>query len=136
MKPGDYRRDYAAYCAALARARYDYHVGRAAELQLAPLHERYADLWTRERLAELEQAERDTPAQFETERTALRRLLNVARLDYSAAQPREVAAELARCEAVAQIAWNDARLSAADVPDLLAHEPDAARRRELAARQR
>src|SRR5205085_358644 len=35
MKPGDYRRDYAAYCAALARARYDFHVGRAPELQLA-----------------------------------------------------------------------------------------------------
>src|SRR5947209_4359912 len=136
MKPGDYRQEYAAYCAALARARYDYHVGRALELQLAPLRERYADLWTRERLDELEQAEHDTPAQFETERTALRRLLNVARLDYVAAQTREVAAELARCEAVAQIAWNDARVSAADVLDLLAHEPDAARRRELAARQR
>src|SRR5205085_3145347 len=136
MKPGDYRRDYAAYCAALARARYDFHVGRAPELQLAPLHERYADLWTRERLAELEQAQRDTPAQFETERTALRRLLNVARLGYIAAQTREVAAELARCEAAAQIAWPDARVAATDAPTLIANEPDAPRRRELAARQR
>src|SRR5205085_7640050 len=136
MKPGDYRREYAAYCAALARARYDYRVGRTPELQLAPLRERYADLWTREQLAELEQAERDTPAQFGTERTALRRLLNVARLGYSTAQTREVAAELARCEAAAQIAWAGARINAADVPDLIANEPDATRRRELAARQR
>src|SRR5205085_1688294 len=134
MKPGDYRRDYAAYCAALARARYDFHVGRAPELQLAPLHERYADLWTRERLAELEQAQRDTPAQFETERTALRRLLNVARLGYIAAQTREVAAELARCEAAAQIAWPDARVAATDAPTLIANEPDAPRRRRRPAR--
>src|SRR5947209_552549 len=134
MKPGDYRREYAAYCAALARARYDHHVGRALGLQLAPLRERYADLWTRERINELEQAERATPTQFETERTALHRLLNTARLGYVVAQTREVAAELARCEMAAQIAWADARVNAADVPDLLARESDATRRRELAAR--
>ena len=134
MKPGDYRREYAAYCAASARARYEYHVGRVPELRLAPLRERYADLWTRERINELEQAERDTPAQFETERTALQRLLNIARLGYVAAQTREVATELTLCERAAQIVLNGARINAADVPDLLAHEPDATRRRELAAR--
>src|SRR5205085_1045197 len=42
MKPGDYRREYAAYCAALARARYDYRVGRTPDLPLAPLRERDA----------------------------------------------------------------------------------------------
>jgi hypothetical protein len=136
MKPGDYRREYAAYCAALARARYEFHVGRASALQLAPVNERYADLWARERLDELEQAHRDTPAQFETERTALRRLLNVARFGYIAAQTREVAAELAHCESSVQIAWHDARFCVTDVPVLIAKEPDAARRRELSARWR
>src|SRR5881227_1915855 len=125
MKPGDYRQEYAAYCAALVRARYEFHTGRVPELRLAPLRERYADLWTRERSAELEQARRDTHAQFETERAALRRLGNVARLGYTAAQAREVADELARCEAAAFIAWGGTRVAMPDVPDLIANEADA-----------
>src|SRR2546423_11537429 len=98
MRPGDYRREYAAYGMALARARYEFHTGRAPQLNLAPLRERYADLWTRERPHELEQAWRETPAQFETERAALRRLVNVARLGYATVETREVADELASCE--------------------------------------
>src|SRR5256714_5882432 len=134
MRPGDYRREYAAYCMALARARYEYRTGRAPELTLASLHERYADVWSRERIAELEQAWRETPAQFETERAALRRLVNVARLAYAAVETREVADELAGCESAARITWNGARVVAPDVPDLIANETDAARRRELGAR--
>lgn len=134
MNPGDYRREYAAYSAALARALYDYHTGRTPELRLAPLRERYADLWTRERVAELERAHRETPAQFETERTALRRLTRAARLGYAEVSAREVADELRRCAAAARVEWDAARVPAADVPELIAHEPDAPRRRELAAR--
>ncbi len=134
MNPGDYRREYAAYCAALARAQYDYQTGRAPQTQLDPLRERYADLWTPHNIAALERARRDTPEQFETERAALRRLLYAARLGYTAERARETTAELLRCETAQRIAWAGARVAADDVPDLLAHELDAVRRRELAAR--
>src|SRR2546423_3394453 len=134
MSPGDYRREYAAYCMALARARYGFHTGRAPQLNLAPLRERYADLWTRERPRELEQAWHETPAQFETERAALRRLVNIARLGYATVETREVADELASCEAAARITWAGARVAATGAHDLLANETDAARRRELGAR--
>lgn len=134
MNPGDYRREYAAYCAALARAQYDQHTGRAPHTQLDLLRERYADLWTPDNIAALERARRDTPAQFETERAALRRLLYAARLGYTSERARETTNELLRCETAQRIAWAGARVAADDVPDLLAHEPDAARRRELAAR--
>ena len=134
MLPGEYRREYAAYCSALARAHYEYHTGRAPARDLAPLRERYADLWTRAQLADLERALRDAPAHFETERTALRLLVGIARRGHVAAQTREVAAELASCVAAARVAWAGARVATDDVPELLAHEPDAARRGELAAR--
>ena len=135
MLPGAYRREYAAHCAASARARYEQHTGRASSLQTTALSERYADLWTRATVTDHERALQDTPAQFETERTALQLLVGIARRGHVAAQTRELAAELASCAAAARVAWEGERVAAADVPEWLAREPDAARRRELAARQ-
>lgn len=134
MRPSDYRHEYAAYEAELARTRYDFYAGRAQAFELVPLGERYADLWRRARLDELAAARDETPAQFETERTALGRLLNVARLGYAAVATHEVVDELTRCEQATQISWEGVRSSAAVVPERLAHEADAARRRELSAR--
>jgi hypothetical protein len=45
-----------------------------------------------------------------------------------------VTRELARCQASTHFEWSGARLAPDDVPDALALEPDAARRRELSAR--
>ncbi|MFL6210181.1 MAG: hypothetical protein ACJ74W_15100 [Pyrinomonadaceae bacterium] len=134
MNPGDYRREYAAYSAALARAHYEYHTGRTTELRLSPLRDRYDDLWTRAAVADLERAHRDTPTQFETERTARQRLLAVARLGYAELSAREVTDELRRCERAAHVEWMGTRRPAADAPELIACEPDATNRRELSAR--
>jgi hypothetical protein len=134
MNPGDYRREYAAYSAALARAHYEYHTGRTPELRLSPLRDRYDDLWTRAAVADLERAHRDTPTQFETERTARQRLLAAARLGYAELSAREITDELRRCETAARIEWLGTRRPATDAPELIAREPDATNRRELAAR--
>jgi hypothetical protein len=134
MKTDDYRRDYAACCAALEHARYNYHTGNDAELRLAPIRDRYADLWTRRSIDELSRAREDSPRQFETERVALSALLRAAQLGYTEAQAAEVTNELMRCAAAARLHWNGASLAIDDVPDALAAEFDAARRRELSAR--
>jgi len=134
MKTGDYRRDHAAYTAAFERARYDYHTGVAPHLRLAPLRDRYADLWTRDAIDDLARAREETPTQFETERTALAALLRAAQLGFLEARATEVTNELARCTSSARIMWDGAALSPEDAPDALAAEPDAARRRELSAR--
>lgn len=134
MKTGDYRRDYAAYSAALERARYDHHTGVRAELRLAPLRDRYADLWTRDAISDLTRAHEETPRQFETERTAIAALLRTAQLGYTEARAAEVTGELARCEASARVEWQGVRLALAEAPLAIAAETDHARRRELAAR--
>lgn len=134
MKTGDYRRDYAAYRAALERARYDYHTNLGPELRLAPLRERYADLWTRQSIDELTRARDETPAQFETERAALAALIHAARQGYLETRSAEVTSELVRCEASARLEWGGASLASNDVSNALAVETDAPRRRELAAR--
>jgi len=134
MKTGDYRRDYAAYSAALERARYDYHAGIEPELRLAPLRDRYADLWTRAAVGDLARALEESPPQFETERVALAALLRAAQSGSVEARAGEVSDELARCKASARVEWNGSRLASDDAPDTISAETDPARRRELAAR--
>ena len=134
MRASDYRRDFSAYCAARELAAYEFYTGRAARLDLAPLRDRYADLWTREAVKDLEQERDATPGTFETERAALSSLLGAARLGYAERRAEEVSDELAHCETSARIEWEGARRGADEVPALLSAEADAARRRELAAR--
>lgn len=134
MKASDYRRDFSAYCSARERATHEYYTGRAPRLDLAPLRDRYDGLWTREAVADLEREREATPATFETERAALSSLLGAARLGYAERRAAEVSDELARSEASARVEWKGARVATGDAPALLAAEPDAARRGELAAR--
>jgi hypothetical protein len=134
MKTDDYRREYAAYSAALERARYDYHTGVEAELRLAPLRDRYADLWTRTAIDDLARAVEDTSSQFETERTALAALLRAAQLGHAEASAAEVTGELARCCASVSFEWNGRTFAARDGRGMLAAGRDAVRGRELAAR--
>ncbi|HJQ30828.1 MAG TPA: hypothetical protein VJ866_01540 [Pyrinomonadaceae bacterium] len=135
MNPSDYRRDYAAFRTAFERARFEHHAGLAARLELRPLEERYADLWTREAFAELRRAHDETPAQFETERAGLRALSGAAASGYLEASAREVSEELRRCEESAAFDWEGARLSSSEAARRLADERDAARRRELSRRR-
>jgi hypothetical protein len=134
MKTGDYRRDYAAYAAALERARYNYHAGVATQLRLAPIRDRYADLRTRGAIDDLTHAREETSPQFETERAALAALLRASQLGYVEASTAAVTVELARCQASTRLEWDGASLAPDDAPSALASEPDAPRRRELSAR--
>jgi len=134
MDLGSYRTEYAAYCSALERERHGHHAGLVPEPRLAPLRERYADLWTREAIDELRRKLEDTPAHFETERAGLRALVHAACLSHAEAGAADVTAELARCESAARVEWGGERVSADEATELIARAADAARRRELAAR--
>ena len=134
MNPSDYRRDFAAYHRALARERFSRHAGISPRLDAAPFEERYADLWTREAIADLGRALEEAPAHFETERAGLRALVGAARLRHAEMYAGEVTEELRRCEGAARVEWGGAKVAAVDVPGLLADERDAARRRELSRR--
>jgi len=134
MNVSDHRRDYAAYCSAVELERFRRHAGHTAALDLRPAEERYSDLWSPERVAALRRLRDETPADFETERAGLSALAGAALLKLAEAQAREVTEELGRCEAAAGFEWRGLRVSGADLPGLLAAEPDAALRRELAAR--
>jgi hypothetical protein len=134
MNPSDYRRDYAAYHSAAERERFKRHAGLGQPSDLHEIEDRYADLWTREAVADLRRAHEAVPANFETERAGLRALVGAARINYAKARARELTEELRSCEAASRFEWKGAKISTDEATDLLAGEPDAARRRELARR--
>jgi hypothetical protein len=134
METSRYRREYAAYCSACEGARYELYAGAASESRLSLIRERYADLWTRNALAELKRERDETPATFETQRAALHALAGAAQLEYAESRAREASDELSRCEAATGVTWDGERLGLREIPARLASESDAPRRRELGAR--
>ncbi|HVF44925.1 MAG TPA: hypothetical protein VM936_18010 [Pyrinomonadaceae bacterium] len=134
MHPSDYRRDYAAYRSAAERALYEYRAGLSSRVELRGTEERYAELWTRDAVEELRRAREETSETFETERAGLRALAGAASLKYAESGAAEVTGELRRCDAAAGVSWDGGRVGASEVPEALASESDAGRRRELAHR--
>ena len=134
MNVSDHRRDYAAYCSAVELEKFGRHAGHTSALDLRPTEERYADLWTPERVADLRALRDETPEDFETERAGLTALAGASLLKRAEAHAHYVTEELGRCEAAARFVWRGASVGAQDLPELLAVEPDASSRRELAAR--
>jgi hypothetical protein len=135
MKISDYRRDFAAYSSAIELAHYEHRAGFKPELHTEHIYERYGDLFTREQVAALKLAASETPAHLETERASLRVLYGAACIGYLETQAEELTDERSRCEAAARVAWNGESIPLNSIQKLLTNEPDAARRRELAARQ-
>jgi hypothetical protein len=134
MNPSDYRRDYAAYRSTVERALYEYRVGLSSRVELRDAEERYSGLWTRDAFEELRRAHEETSETFETERAGLRALAGAASLKYAESRAAEATGELRSCVAAARVSWDGERVNASEVPEALAAERDAGRRRELTRR--
>ena len=134
MKTSDYRRDFAAFNSALELAHYRHRAGFEPKLQTEPIYERYADLFTRDAIQDLERARSATPVDQETERAGLNALLGTARIGFLDTHAKELTDEYALCQSSAQVEWEGERISFNSVPKIIANEPVATRRRELTAR--
>jgi hypothetical protein len=134
METSRYRREYVAYRSACEGARYEACAGAMTEVRFDAIRERYAELWARDAINELQREYDETPSTFETERASLRSLVGAARLEYAEESAREASDELSRCEAATRVAWGGERLGWRDAVARLDAEPDTSRRRELGAR--
>lgn len=134
MNTSDYRRDFAAYNSACELAHYQHRAGFKPELHIEPVYERYGELFTLNAIEDLQGALRAVPAHLETERAGLRTLISAARIGYLEARARQLMDERARCESAARIEWKGESVPANSVPQKIANERNAARRRELTAR--
>jgi hypothetical protein len=134
MNTDEYRREFAAYNSALELAHYKHRAGFEPELRTRPVYDRYSDLFTRDAINDLKRALEAAPAHRETERAGLSALLGSARIGYLEARTKELTDECARCESQARVKWDDESVPAHNVPQKMANEPQASRRRELTAR--
>jgi hypothetical protein len=134
MNISDYRRDFAAYSAAIELAHYEHRAGFQPELRTEPIYERYGELFTRENIRALKQAESETPPHLETERAGLRALYHAACIGFLEAEARELTDERSRCESLARVEWDGEKIPLNSVQRLLTNEPDATRRHELTSR--
>src|SRR5947209_6122852 len=134
MNTSDYRRDYAAYSSAIELAHYQHRAGFEPELHLEPIYDRYGELFTRDAIEHLEQANLETPEHRETERAGLHKLIGQARIGYLDAQARELTDELSSCMARERVEWDGESIPVNNVPKIISNELDALRRRELTAR--
>src|SRR2546421_10513363 len=134
MNTSDYRRDYAAYSSAIELAHYRHRAGFEPELHLEPIYDRYGELFTRDAIEHLEQANLKTPEHRETERAGLHKLIGQARIGYLDAQARELTDELSSCTASARVEWRGESIHVNNVPKIISNELDGTLRRELTAR--
>jgi hypothetical protein len=128
-----YRREAEAFVSARDEALYRHYAGLTADLPLAALYERHADLYTAEAAAAL----RAEAAQARGDAgRGLRMLAEFAAGEHLEAATRDRADALARAEAEATVRLDGRDLAYREAAIALANEPDRPRRRRLeAARQ-
>src|SRR5215212_359767 len=116
MNTTEYRREFADYSQAVELAHYHHRAGLAAELNLEPVYERYADLFTQQAILDLTRAFDETPAGHETERAGLHSLRGAARIGYLETHAREVTDERVRCETASRVIMDGAETAFHSVP--------------------
>jgi hypothetical protein len=131
----EYRERFAEFSAALNREEYLYRSGRKAVGATARVEADSSDLFTRAAADELRAAYETTESYRETEREAIKLLIASAVKGYLRARVRELTEEIEGYEARAAVEWQGREVGCREAGALLAAEPDALRRRELAARR-
>jgi hypothetical protein len=126
-----YRRDYADFNAACMREQYLFLSGQKPHLEIAPVYERYSDLFARDAIDRLQQHLADAPPHFETERAALRRLLTFAVEQFLENEVKELTEAISDQEAATRIEWRGRELTFQDTVVAMAGERDRNARRDL-----
>ena len=126
-----YRRDYAEFNAAIMREYYLFGSGQKARLDLAPLYDRYGDLFARDTIHKLKRQLDETSAHFETERASLARLLQFAVHEFLDAAAKELTEEINAHEAAATIELAGRTMTYQEVVVATATERDRATRLRL-----
>lgn len=123
-----YRRDYAEFNAAVLREHYRFDSGQKATLDLAPIYERFGDLFARDAIDKLKQQLDETSAHFETERAGLSHLLTFAVEQFLENAARELTEAVSAFEAAATIELAGRRLTFQEAAVAIATERDRAAR--------
>lgn len=126
-----YRREYADFNAACMREQYLFLSGQKPHLEIAPVYERYSDLFARDAIDRLQQRLADTPLHYETERAAFRRLLTFAVEQFLENNVKELTETISEHEVATVIKWRGHEMTFQDAAIAVAAERDRNTRRGL-----
>jgi hypothetical protein len=127
----EYRREYVDFNAALMREIYLFQSGQKLSLELAPIYDRYGDLFSLDSILGLKRRLDEIPSHFETERKSIRRLLCFAVECWLDCHVRELTEEIGRREAESPIEWKGRIITFQDSVIAIAEESDRELRRAL-----
>ncbi len=125
----EYRRRAEAFIEALDREHYEHFSGRKETLDSAVVYDRFAELFTRESVLELD-ALYEATADLE-EKRRLMYLVTFAVDGYLGGETRHLGDEIANTEGAATIAVDGETIGLRQAVVVQANEPDAARRRRI-----
>ncbi|MFL6212956.1 MAG: hypothetical protein ACJ74J_03580 [Blastocatellia bacterium] len=126
-----YRRDYAGFNAAAMREHYLFGSGQKARLDLAPLYDRYNDLFSPDAINQLKQQLDETSAHFEADRASLSHLLQFAVEQFLDDAAKELTEEINDYEATATVEMAGRAMTFQEVVVAVATERDRATRLAL-----
>jgi hypothetical protein len=127
----NYTSDFVAFHSALTREYYLHLSGLKDELELSSIYERYSDLFTEDAIAKLQSSFDDTSEHFETDRSALRRLLTFAVERFLEDSAKHLTEEISNYEHNSIIEWKGQRLTFQGAIPAIKNEADRPARREL-----
>ncbi|MGA9770836.1 MAG: hypothetical protein WBV94_17480 [Blastocatellia bacterium] len=120
----EYRRDYTDFNTACLREQYLFHSGQKSGLEIAPIYERYSDLFSLDSITRLKQSMKDTPEHFETERASLNRLLAFAVEQFLENSVKELTQSISKYEVAAAIESRGREMTFHDAAAALTTEQD------------
>jgi oligoendopeptidase F len=126
-----YRREYADFNAAWMREYYLYLSGQKADLEIARIHDRYSDLFTREAIDELKQRLEESSSYFDEDRAAIQRLLAFAINQFLENSASSLTEAVSQYESRAIIEYMDRRMTFHDSVIAITRESDGDARRAL-----
>ncbi len=127
----EYRQRFGEFHSQISREDYQYRAGLKAASETEFFHREYADLFSRENLAELHRLREETSAYRETDLASLRRLIAFSvegQIDKTAS---EISREIDAYERAQRIPWREEQLTLESARAQMAEETDAARRGDL-----
>ncbi len=120
----EYRRGYTDFNTACLREQYLFHSGQKSGLEIAPIYDRYSDLFSLDSITRLKKNLEDTPEHFETERASLNRLLAFAVEQFLENSVKELTESVSEYEVATSIESNGREMTFHDAAAAITTEQD------------
>jgi hypothetical protein len=127
----EYRCQYTEFNSTWMREYYLFLSGQKADLEIAPIYDRYGGLFTKESIGSLKQSLDETPEHFESDRKAIKHLLIFAVEQFLENSAKNLTEAISECESAATIEWAGRKMTFQDTAVAVRVEQDRSSRRSI-----